>query len=81
MKVRIEIDCTPLEARQFFGLPDMEPIHAMVMEELEGRMRENLATLADPERLLKLWFSLGGQGIEQFQRMMAASGQGGRHEK
>ena len=23
MKVNVEIDCTPLEARQFFGLPDV----------------------------------------------------------
>ena len=26
MKVNIEIDCTPVEARQFFGLPDVVPM-------------------------------------------------------
>jgi hypothetical protein len=26
MKVNVEIDCTPLEARQFIGLSDMVPI-------------------------------------------------------
>ncbi|MDU1669419.1 MAG: DUF6489 family protein, partial [Bradyrhizobium sp.] len=31
MKVNIEIDCTPLEARQLFGLPDLGPMQAAVM--------------------------------------------------
>ena len=35
MKVNIEIDCTPVEARQFFGLPNVEPIQAAVMQQLE----------------------------------------------
>ena len=38
MKVNIEIECTPLEARQFFGLPNVEPMQAAVMQQLEQRM-------------------------------------------
>ena len=30
MKVTIEVDCTPLEARQFMGLPDVQPIQAII---------------------------------------------------
>ncbi len=30
MKVTIEIDCTPIEARQFMGLPDVQPMQAAV---------------------------------------------------
>ena len=26
MKINVEVDCTPLEARQFFGLPDVQPM-------------------------------------------------------
>ena len=26
MKINVEIDCTPQEARQFFGLPDVQPM-------------------------------------------------------
>ena len=26
MKVNVEIDCTPEEARAFFGLPDVAPL-------------------------------------------------------
>jgi len=81
MKVRIEIDCTPLEARQFFGLPDMEPINAAGMTELEARVRDNMATITDPERLMKLWFSLGGQSLDQLQKLMAAASQSRSDDK
>jgi len=33
MKIKIEIDCTPQEARSFFGLPDLEPIHDAVTDQ------------------------------------------------
>ena len=32
MKVNVEIDCTPIEARQFFGLPDVQPMQTAVGE-------------------------------------------------
>jgi hypothetical protein len=38
MKVTIEIDCTPIEARQFFGLPNVEPLQTAMMAKLEKRM-------------------------------------------
>ena len=31
MKITVEIDCTPDEARQFLGLPDMKPMQAALM--------------------------------------------------
>jgi hypothetical protein len=40
MKVTIEIDCTPAEARQFMGLPDLQPMQDRLLEEMEGRLRE-----------------------------------------
>ena len=37
MKVTIDIDCTPLEARQFFGMPDVQPMQAAIMDAMEKR--------------------------------------------
>jgi len=34
MKVTIDIDCTPAEARAFFGLPDVQPLQTAVMDRL-----------------------------------------------
>jgi len=42
MKVNVEIDCTPLEARQFIGLPDVQPMQTAVMEKLQQQMMDNI---------------------------------------
>jgi hypothetical protein len=55
MKVNIEIDCTPLEAREFMGLPDVQPMQAAVMEKLQARMMATLESLS-PEGLMQNWF-------------------------
>ena len=38
MKVNVEIDCTPLEARQLIGLPDVAPMQIAVMDKLQQQM-------------------------------------------
>ncbi|MFP6777685.1 MAG: DUF6489 family protein, partial [Alphaproteobacteria bacterium] len=40
MKVTIDIDCTPEEARRFLGLPDLDKAHQATLEAITGRMRE-----------------------------------------
>lgn len=76
MKVTINIDCTPEEARTFFGLPDVKPMQERMMTELEDRMRQGLSEL-EPEALVTKWLPLGLQGMEQFQRAMWQSFSGG----
>jgi len=67
MKIKIEIDCTPQEARSFFGLPDLEPIHDAVTAEMKERM-EDAAKAMDPEAFMKAWMP-GGPGMEKMQEM------------
>ncbi len=70
MKIHIEIDCTPEEARRFFGLPDVEPVQRRVMEALEKRLGEAVER-ADPAALLQQWLPLGLRGLEQWQSFWA----------
>ena len=42
MKVNVEVDCTPLEARQFFGLPDVQPMQAAVKDKLQKQLMANI---------------------------------------
>ncbi len=67
MKVTINIDCTPEEARAFFGLPDVKPMQDAMMAEIEKRMRANMDAM-DPETLFKIWLPVGMQGWEQLQK-------------
>ncbi|WGF87349.1 DUF6489 family protein [Marinivivus vitaminiproducens] len=57
MKINIEIECTPDEARQFMGLPDVQPLHDKMMAEIEGRMRQALSA-TDPSAFIEGWMPL-----------------------
>ena len=69
MKMNIEIDMTPDEARKFLGLPDVTKLQDKMLAEMEKRMKAAI-DVNDPEAMLKAWMPLGGQGFEQFQRFM-----------
>lgn len=65
MKVTIEIDCTPDEARQFMGLPDVKPMQAAVMGRIESQMTEAVDRFS-PDAMLRSWLSLMPQTPDQF---------------
>jgi hypothetical protein len=77
MRLTIDVDCTPEEARLFFGMPNVTPLNEMIVEEMTKRARENIDTLADPERFFEQMMTMGGKGFEQFQHMMGAAMAGG----
>ena len=67
MKIRINIDCTPQEARQFMGLPNVEPLHEAMTDKMKERMEEYFATL-DPETFVKTWLPSGIANWEQMSK-------------
>ena len=71
MKVTVEVECTPEEARSFFGLPDFSSLNERLMEDMASRTQANM-TLFQPDEMMKNWMALGGQAQEQFRRMMMA---------
>jgi hypothetical protein len=75
MKLNVEIDCTPAEARAFLGLPDVTALNEHLIEEMKKRLSANLA-MAAPEELMKNWMVFGGQASEQFMKMMTAASGG-----
>jgi hypothetical protein len=69
MKVRIEAECTPEEARAFLGLPDVTPLNAKIVDEMMRRVETNAAML-QPDELMRSWATWGGQAQEQFRSLM-----------
>jgi Family of unknown function (DUF6489) len=63
MKITVNVDCTPLEARQFMGLPDVEPMQKAAMAEIEKRMMTELERFS-PESLFKAWLPIAGMNAE-----------------
>ena len=68
MKVEIEIECTPEEARRFLGLPDVQPMQVAMVEEMRRRMMANLEAM-EPETLMRTWLPVGLQGLENVQKV------------
>jgi hypothetical protein len=75
MKMRIEVECTPVEARQFMGLPDVTVLNEYITEELKKRTAANLAMMG-PEALMKSWMQMGLQTQEAFMGMMNTGARG-----
>jgi hypothetical protein len=74
MKVQIEMDMTPEEARAFMGLPDVRPMQQKMMDEMQARMKAAFDA-NDPEGMMRAWtpFSYGmGGGSEAFQKLQKA---------
>lgn len=68
MKVHIEIDMSPEEARRMMGLPDVGQLQQSLLKDVETRMKAAIDT-SDPEAMMKAWMP-GIQGFEQFQRLL-----------
>ena len=73
MKMHIELDMTPDEARRVMGLPDISKMQENVVAEMEKRILAAIETTSDPEAMLRTWFSWSSQGLEQFQRFVRDS--------
>ncbi|MEI9903809.1 MAG: DUF6489 family protein [Asticcacaulis sp.] len=58
MKVTVNVECTPAEARAFLGLPNVEMLNDYMMEAMKARMEQNIHQM-QPEEMLKSWSSLG----------------------
>ena len=82
MKFKVDIDCTPDEARAFLGLPDVKPLQDALLPEVEERLRATLKAM-DPEAMLKNWLPATVKGLEQLQQMFFANmtGAGGNKKK
>jgi hypothetical protein len=64
VKVTIEVDCTPEEARVFMGLPDVKPMQEAVMAKMEAQMLEGITAMS-PDSMLKSWMGVLPPGAEQ----------------
>jgi hypothetical protein len=75
MKINVEIDCTPQEARAFLGLPDLQPMQERLLAEMQERMSATLRAM-EPQEMMKLWLAPGVEGFgnlyEAFMRIAGA---------
>jgi hypothetical protein len=71
MKIKLDIDCTPEEVREFFGLPQVKALQEELLKEVQERLRANIKAM-DPEAMLKTWLPTTLKGFEQLQEIFLA---------
>lgn len=62
MKINVEVECTPEEARRFMGLPDLAPVH----ERYIAMMVDAIDKQGSPEAfeaLIRSWAPMGEAGM------------------
>ncbi|SEN54545.1 hypothetical protein SAMN05192583_3024 [Sphingomonas gellani] len=69
MKVNVEIECTPEEARRAMGLPDLTPLHdryvTMMLEAMSGGFKPETM-----EQLTRNWGPMGEASMTLWQRLV-----------
>jgi hypothetical protein len=69
MKVTIDVECTPEEARTFLGLPDVVPLQGMMLDQMKNQMQKTAAAL-EPETIFKTLFPMHSEGFAELQKTL-----------
>ena len=85
MKVTVDVDCTPEEARRFLGLPDMDPVHDVYLDKIKTAMDQGIGPEAI-ERMIRSWAPMGDVGMNMMRSFLdqlggAATGRSSRKKK
>jgi hypothetical protein len=78
MKITMNIECTPEEARAFLGQPDLKPMQDELMQEMRNRVMAGIAAM-DPSEMLRTWMP-GTTGLEQMREFLAKMSGGERNK-
>lgn len=70
MKVTVDIDLTPEEARRAVGLPDLSPIHERYVQMMLDTMSGNAVKPEMIEALFKSWAPMGEAGMAMWRRLL-----------
>jgi hypothetical protein len=77
MKVTVDVDCTPEEARRFLGLPDLSAVHEAYVEKMKSALTDG----PTPEMfgdMMKAWGPMNEAGMAMWRSMM--EGMSGRRD-
>jgi len=79
MKITMDVECTPEEARAFLGLPDVKPMQEQLMREVQDRMTASIRAM-EPEAMLRTWLPATLKGFEQMQEIFMSQMTGTKRE-
>lgn len=75
MKINIEIDCSPEEARQFMGLPDVEKANKVYVDSIAQAMK-GVSNVDQLQEYAKQLAPMGQLGLKVFQSFVEGASKG-----
>lgn len=72
MKITVDVDCTPEEARRFMGLPDLSSLHEAYLDKMKTMIIEG-PTPEGFESMVKSWMPvvpMGEAGLGLWKQML-----------
>lgn len=73
MKISVDVDCTPEEARRFLGLPDLTPVHDAYVQRMTKVASEGL-TAESAAEMMKAWGPMNEAGLAMWRSMFEGLG-------
>lgn len=73
MKISVDVDCTPEEARRFLGLPDMSSVHEVYLEKMRRTIDEGITPDAI-QSLMNSWGPMGEAGLAMWKQLFDKMG-------
>jgi hypothetical protein len=68
MKVTVNVDCTPEEARRFLGLPDLTPVHQAYVDKLQRTVSDGITPDMVTD-MMKSWGPMTEAGLGVWRQM------------
>ncbi len=69
MKITVNIDCTPDEARRYMGLPDVAPMQEAMLKEVQNQIMTNVKSM-QPAEMMKAWLPIGFEKWLELQKTL-----------
>jgi len=69
MKVNVEVECTPEEARRLMGLPDLTPVHDAFIAQMQDTLKNGVS----PDLMMTMlqnWSPMGETGMRVWQGLL-----------
>ncbi len=80
MKVNVEIDCSPEEARRFLGLPDVSKAQEVYVDAISKAMK-GAANIDQLQDFAKQIAPMGQMGVNLFKQFMESGSSFGKQKK
>lgn len=72
MKVNVELDCTPEEARRLAGLPDLTPLHDIYLAKMREAIESGGIRPEMFDAMAKSWAPMGEAGLNFWRQLFEA---------